>query len=988
MFSDPLIRSISGSTRWHIQLLVLPFFLFGLALRSALHAQGSANDCNWNIVVHSSPQPTGAINDPGVPADCQDQTSCLPLFYYVYLERDGDAGCTGTGCPYTIDIEDLSVLGKLTVYPGSYTNKALSKLNRKSSIECTPVALNDPLNPDAFDFSVDEADGLFSFYYSGLTGETTSLTVYGGKLLFVVAVDAVPGETVELSTTKVTLRHPGQSDCANMAISTGNGKGVAIPSACALSSLTMRLGVVEDDPTTDFPNRKRVAVYMTSPDATPTSYTIDALDFLMEINSTQFMGEAFIQYVNPSMTETVLYKEPPANSSMDRRVYAKGAQIELITFQTNTPDNDNTLFYLVFNGPLLASDCAITTVEITDIRRMLLSGVCCAPNTGSKTKRDIDWGNSSDCPTNCPFNTVKVEEPFSIPSVINECTDMFFNVNLYAALTKTYEAAKVVLDVHYSGATLSWSESLSSSNYCTPSVCISAAPLSGQNDVLRVTIDIFGAAMNVGPSSPISLARLGFQGSETCITGVEVYDAYLIEENGTQECLPQFESIYNIDIGSDDLCTKRFSYKFRPWKTPSATVENVNYTLAANQTGCNFSGVSTTGTGSLCLCELNGQVFTPTKDDNHLNGVSTYDLVLISRHILGLEPFSFPLTFESPYRMIAADANVSGSITTFDIVEFRKLILGIYTELPNNVPSWRLVDAAYAFPNPANPFEFTFPETVIVDNDPPASNVGDFIALKVGDVNGSAMNSRPAPSTSAGIGYAVQTNPAAKGDATLTVPVYARKTLTASGWQMALRYDPARFRLREVRLVGPEMAGALNNGWHEPAPGEVRVLWFDADAQTYTYEEGEPLFFLELEALDQQAELTLGLDEQVLYAEAYDTLGVARRFALEQGEAAAVRPAAAQGEETPAPLWSARVYPNPNTGVFRLNLVLPEAGAVTLQLTDQQGGVLHRRELDLPAGDTTIGADAWPRLQPGTYILHVKTAFGAQQHSLVVTSRL
>ena len=35
---------------------------------------------------------------------------------------------------------------------------------------------------------------------------------------------------------------------------------------------------------------------------------------------------------------------------------------------------------------------------------------------------------------------------------------------------------------------------------------------------------------------------------------------------------------------------------------------------------------------------------TPTKDDNPLNGVSTYDLVLITRHILGLEPLWRPVS--------------------------------------------------------------------------------------------------------------------------------------------------------------------------------------------------------------------------------------------------------------------------------------------------------------------------------------------------------
>jgi hypothetical protein len=84
---------------------------------------------------------------------------------------------------------------------------------------------------------------------------------------------------------------------------------------------------------------------------------------------------------------------------------------------------------------------------------------------------------------------------------------------------------------------------------------------------------------------------------------------------------------------------------------------------------------------------LGDYTVTPTKDNDPLNGVSTFDLVLINKHILGLEPLN------TPYKMIAADANNSRSITTFDIVELRKLILGIYTELPNNT-SWRFVDKA------------------------------------------------------------------------------------------------------------------------------------------------------------------------------------------------------------------------------------------------------------------------------------------------------
>jgi hypothetical protein len=965
------------------RLVILPALLLCAATHGVLQAQ--SNDCNWNIVVYDEPKPSGSLSDPGVPPECEDQNACSPVYYYVYLERDGDANCSGSGCPYTVGIANLDILGKLDAFPGVLTNKVHSKLNEKKSIECTPVALNDPFNSDAFDFSVDEKNSTFSFYYSGLTGETTSLTVYGRKLLFVIAVDAFPGETVEVSTTSVTLQHPNEPPCSAMAISDdASPKNLLQPSACALPSLLLRMGSVVNDPTTDFPNRKKVAVFMTSADAVPTNYTIDALDFLMEITSMQFMGNLLIEPVNASMTAE-WYNEPSALSTMDRRVYAKGEQIQLTTSTSNTPTTANTLFYLVFNGPLLASDCATTTVALTSNRRMVFNGSCCTPSTGD-TERELEWGISSDCPLNCTYNTVKIEEPTAPVMGANDCTDLFFNVNLYTAVSGVYEEAKIVLDVHYSGAALSWSSSLSSSAYCTPSACITATALAGQSNVLRVTIDIFSPTpdINVSPTNLTTLAQLGFQGTGTCITGVEVYDAYLVEKDDDKECLPQFESIYQTgpDNSGDDLCTKRFPFSFRPWWNLDKTVTDVDYTYTAGgQSGCEFTSNSQTGSGSLCLCTLPGveQVFTPEKDSDLLNGVSTYDLVLISSHITGLTPLG------NPYRIIAADVNSTGSITTFDIVQAREVILGLDDDF-DGTNSWRFVDAAFAFPNLDNPFQTTFPEDKKFFI-PPFGKDGHFIALKVGDVNGTAIYNRPEVFTT-GIGYATSTAAATKGETGIAVPVYAQRALSASAWQMVLNYDPTLFKLKDVRITGPELAGSLNNGWHEPTPGEVRVLWFDADANAYDYQEGEPLFFLELEALDQKAELSLQIDEQTLHAEAYELDGNPRRFVLQKGEPENVRARPERATQAAAPLWSARVYPNPNTGVFRVNVNIPEAGSVTVQLSDQHGSLLHRQQIDLPAGDALINTAAWPRLQPGAYTLHVQSSFGTQQLALVVTNRL
>ncbi len=124
---------------------------------------------------------------------------------------------------------------------------------------------------------------------------------------------------------------------------------------------------------------------------------------------------------------------------------------------------------------------------------------------------------------------------------------------------------------------------------------------------------------------------------------------------------------------------------------------------------------------------------TPMKDGNALNGVTTYDLVLISRHILGLT------AIPSPYKIIAADANKSNSVTGLDIIELRKLILGIYDNGLPLTKSWRFVNKSFVFPNPANPFQTTFPETRSVASLMMGQAPDDFVGIKIGDVDGSAM---------------------------------------------------------------------------------------------------------------------------------------------------------------------------------------------------------------------------------------------------------
>ena len=99
---------------------------------------------------------------------------------------------------------------------------------------------------------------------------------------------------------------------------------------------------------------------------------------------------------------------------------------------------------------------------------------------------------------------------------------------------------------------------------------------------------------------------------------------------------------------------------------------------------------------------------------------------------MGVQPLN------SPYKMIAADVNQSGTITTLDMILIRRLILGV-DQAFSQTSSWRFVPADYDFPVPENPFAgggfpelFSFPELK-------RDTIVHFIGIKSGDVNGTAI---------------------------------------------------------------------------------------------------------------------------------------------------------------------------------------------------------------------------------------------------------
>jgi len=365
-------------------------------------------------------------------------------------------------------------------------------------------------------------------------------------------------------------------------------------------------------------------------------------------------------------------------------------------------------------------------------------------------------------------------------------------------------------------------------------------------------------------------------------------------------------------------------------------VEDVTVDLTGNA-GMNDSYV-TSNDGEFGFLNLpNGDNYTttPSNDLNHLNGVSTYDLVLISKHILSIE------SLDSPYKMIAADINKSGSITTFDMVELRKLILFINTEFPSNT-SWRFVDASYVFPDVTNPFSTIFPEVNSI-NGLAADEIADFVGVKIGDVNGSAIpNNLVGGDDRNTVGDVVFTvaDEAMVAGQEYTVDFTAKDFANVMGYQFTLAFDTDAVEFVDVNAGDLAGMNASNFGLSMINEGVITTSW---NANTAAKLNNNDVVFSVTFKANTVAQLSdvMNISSRYTVAEAYNGELELMNVAVEYTKDGVV---AAAGFDL------FQNQPNPFKDVTTISFTLPEAATATLTVYDVSGRILRS-----VSGDYTKG---------------------------------
>jgi hypothetical protein len=367
----------------------------------------------------------------------------------------------------------------------------------------------------------------------------------------------------------------------------------------------------------------------------------------------------------------------------------------------------------------------------------------------------------------------------------------------------------------------------------------------------------------------------------------------------------------------------------------------------------NMVMTTTDATGAFTFSNLEeGEDYsvTPGLNVDHDNGVSTYDVVLISKHILGVD------LLDSPYQIIAADANSSGSVSTLDIVDIRKVILQIVTEFPNNT-SWRFVDADYVFPNPMNPFSPGFPEVINFNNLSTSQLATDFVAVKIGDVNNSASTNGLAEvdDRNAGAAFALTTTDRKLTEGETFTVDFTAEDLSVLGYQFTLEFDQTALTL--VDLV-EGVATEENFGMAHLNQGVVTASWNGVASEGV-------LFSLEFKA-NTAAQLSdlLNISSRFTAAEAY----------TQNGDLLDVNLQFTNGLTATAGFELYQNVPNPFNGETVIGFNLPEAGTATLSVYDISGKALKVMRGEFAKGYNTINIRSTELAATGVLYYTLETA--------------
>ncbi|MFT7606434.1 MAG: hypothetical protein ACI8VT_004037, partial [Saprospiraceae bacterium] len=358
----------------------------------------------------------------------------------------------------------------------------------------------------------------------------------------------------------------------------------------------------------------------------------------------------------------------------------------------------------------------------------------------------------------------------------------------------------------------------------------------------------------------------------------------------------------------------------------------------------------------------------PFNNQNPTNGVSTLDVMLLQRHILELA------LLDSPYKIIAADINQSGNVSTIDVVELRQLILGIIPTFQMNT-SWRFVDANYLFPNDENPFVSSFPEFCSINNLDAAVTNLDFVGVKTGDLNNSAATNFQGESDTRNAATFHFNTPEQflEKEDMFIVPIRASDFTNVLGFQYSLQYDPAALEFAGIGESRLPFFSLDNFGFNFTNQGILTCSWNTVNEVSAN--PGEVLFELKFK-VKSKGRLSdfLNLNSAYTTAEFYQQGNKISNLDL-------------QFKTSPKVALAFELFqnrPNPFKAETIIGFSLKESAETIFSIFNASGKLIFQSKGNYPEGYHEISISKDQLEGNGMYFYQLKTSGGNAQRKMVM----
>ena len=358
---------------------------------------------------------------------------------------------------------------------------------------------------------------------------------------------------------------------------------------------------------------------------------------------------------------------------------------------------------------------------------------------------------------------------------------------------------------------------------------------------------------------------------------------------------------------------------------------------------------------------LGGQyIIKPRKQDTPVKGLSTLDILLIRNHIYGHS------LLDSPYKLLAADVNQSESITGADIVEIKKMLLGLQDDFSNN-DSWRFISEDNTFFDAERPYWGLVKDQYPILEYSGFTNV-DFTGIKIGDVNEDVNRILAAEIRSRSlIHLTMELTDASVNLGKRKIAVKSAKAIAEiSGIQLALDHGSHMIKsLSSGRLVITEEDYAAN-----VFPGKTTLIW--VGEQPISVAAGDVLFYIHL---NEEADIySLTIDDQTLQSEMYTGEHLdAHGLSIDPQSTSFI------GQDA---LFSH--HPNPWSDQTIISFLIEEAADVKIEIFSMAGARVHMHQSRYPAGTHTAAVLRSDIPEAGIYIIQMQKQGKIERQKMLV----